>query len=261
MRSNVDAYVAAVLECIVADDGLKKRIEKDLLSHINEASAREREEDILLRMGKPEEVAREFMDNIYENKEDVIEKLVQERSLNKKLLKGYYEYKSKAVLFGLPLVHVKLSRRYYSKQICVAKGIIAIGDVSVGVLSMGALAFGGICLGGLSVGLISFAGIAFGLLLAMGGVAIGGMAMGGVAIGLGAVGGVAMGKIAVGGFAKGVVAIGGKAVGDFVISGNNYGNGSYILDSVSKQQISDVIRMGYPGINEWIVKFFTIFGA
>ncbi|MDF2520134.1 MAG: transcriptional regulator, family protein [Clostridia bacterium] len=261
MRSSINTYVAAVLENIAADEGMKKRIEKDLIAHINEACAQGDEADILDRMGAPEEVAREFMDNIYENKEDVIEKLVQERALNDRLMRGLYEYKSKAALFGLPLLHIKVSNRYYGGRMGVAKGIIAIGNISMGVLSLGGIALGGICFGGVSLGLVSLAGISLGLLLALGGVAVGSFAVGGLAVGFGAIGGAAFGKIAYGGFAKGVVAIGGKAVGKYIISGTEISTGQYVLGEVRKEEIESVIRAAYPNISSWIVKLFSALGA
>lgn len=98
-----------------------------------------------------------------------------------------YEYRSKTTLFGLPLVHIKISR--YGNA--VAKGIIAIGNISVGVLS----------LGGLALGLLSFGGVSLGLLFAFGGCALGGISFGGFSIG----------ALAFGGFAVGIYAIGGSA--------------------------------------------------
>ncbi len=92
-------------------------------------------------------------------------------------------YKTKITLLGLPLVHVstgKVENEHYKRGI--AKGWIAIGDISFGVIiSIGGIAFGGIAIGGLAVGLLSFAGLAIGL-LALGGGAIGIMASGGGAI-------------------------------------------------------------------------------
>jgi len=260
MKSLINAYVEAVLENIAADENMKKRIEKDLIAHINEACGEADQDTIIRKMGAPKEVAKEFMDNIYEDKEDVMERLIQERTINKKLRNDYYEYKSETILFGLPLVHIKFNR-YGSSKISVAKGIIAIGNVSVGALSIGGVAVGGLCLGGVSLGLVSLGGLALGLLLALGGVAIGSLALGGCAIGLGAIGGVAIGKIAFGGFAKGVVAIGGKAVGDFVISGTEIANGQYVLGEISKTEIADLIRAAYPNISNWVIKLFTMFGV
>lgn len=259
MRSGVNTYVEAVLENIAADENMKKRIEKDLLSHINEACGEADLDTIIRKMGVPKDVAKEFMDNIYEDKEDVMERLIQEQTINNKLQKDFYEYKSEATLFGLPLIHIKLNR--HNSRMGVAKGILAIGNISVGVLSIGGVAAGGICIGGVGVGLVSLGGLALGALAAVGGVAIGSIALGGCAIGLAAIGGAAYGKIAFGGFAKGVVAIGGKAIGDYAISGTEVAKGQFVLGEVSKKEIADLIRAAYPNISNWVIKLFTMFGA
>ncbi len=94
-------------------------------------------------------------------------------------------YKSSAALFGLPLVHV--TTHEFKKGSCqrgVAKGWIAVGDVSFGIiLSVGGLACGGIAIGGLSAGILSIGGLALGI-YAMGGGAAGVIACGGAAFGL-----------------------------------------------------------------------------
>ena len=93
---------------------------------------------------------------------------------------GGYEYVSATRLFGLPLVHIAMSPQSRG----VAKGIIAIGDVAFGlVFAMGGFAVGGISAGGLSVGLIAVGGGAFGC-VTIGGLAVGLLAFGGLAIGL-----------------------------------------------------------------------------
>lgn len=93
------------------------------------------------------------------------------------------EYKSRATLLGIPLVHV------------------AFGGVSDGV-PKGAKAIGWIAIGDIS----------FGVLLSIGGVAVGGIAIGGIACGVFALAGVATGIAVLGGFACGWMAAGGLAV-------------------------------------------------
>jgi hypothetical protein len=86
-------------------------------------------------------------------------------------------------LLGLPLVHVALSSVVDGQfRRGVATGWIAIGDV------------------------------AFGILLAVGGVAVGGVSFGGIAVGVLPIGGLALGVLALGGVALGIVAVGGAAV-------------------------------------------------
>lgn len=92
----------------------------------------------------------------------------------------YFEYRSKWVFLGLPLIHIASGRRPDGK-INTAKGWIAMGGLSFGVLfSFGGVAIGGIAFGGVAVGVISFGGLGIGL-LSIAGVAFGGWAAGGAA--------------------------------------------------------------------------------
>ena len=92
-------------------------------------------------------------------------------------------YQTKLSLFGLPFVHIATGKKDNGRyERGIAKGWIAIGDISFGViLSVGAVAFGGVAVGGLAVGILSLAGLAVGL-LAFGGGAIGILATGGFAM-------------------------------------------------------------------------------
>jgi len=121
-----------------------------------------------------------------------------------------YEYKSAGTWSGLPLVHICMGPDPQTGKLGVARGVVAIGDVAFGVIAIGSMACGGLCLGALTCGFVGFGGLAVGLLLGMGGLAIGGMAFGGLAIGGLALGGVALGYVAIGGAAYGVYAIGGE---------------------------------------------------
>ena len=116
----------------------------------------------------------------------------------------YYEYKSKRNVFGLPLVHINMGF-----GLRVARGIIAIGNISIGVLSVG----------GLALGLASFGGFALGLLLVLAGIGIGTIALGGIAVGVLAAGGVAFGWFVWGGVACGVYSVGGVAIASKVAVG------------------------------------------
>ena len=103
-------------------------------------------------------------------------------------------YESTKKIFGLPVVSIAFGpnpERTENKGL--AKGFIAIGDISVGVISFGGLAFGLLSIGGASVGLASVGGLAIGI-VSLGGASIGLLAaVGGVAIGYNAVGGLAIG--------------------------------------------------------------------
>jgi hypothetical protein len=106
------------------------------------------------------------------------------------------QYVSKIRLLGLPLVHIAeggMRDGRFARGI--ARGWIAIGDVSFGVLlSVGGIAFGGVAFGGMAIGVLSLGGLAVGA-LALGGSAIGYLAAGGGAIALkAALGGLAIAR-------------------------------------------------------------------
>jgi len=102
-----------------------------------------------------------------------------------------YEYTSPIRIGTWPLVHVCGGVDPETLQPRVARGIIAIGNVAVGAVAIG----------GFACGLISVGGASLGLLLAIGGVAIGaGLSIGGAALGSIAIGGAAFGFVrAIGG--------------------------------------------------------------
>ena len=170
----------------------------------------------------------------------------------------WYEYKSKRTLFGLPLVHINMGF-----GLRVARGIIAIGNISVGVLSIGGLAlglvaFGGLALGlllvlaGVGIGAVAFGGLAIGI-LAVGGLALGWFAWGGVACGVYSVGGVAIAsKVAVGGVASAPLAIGSSAEGAKTILIPSDGLSGAELDA-AKAAI-DAACQGAPGFVSWFLK-------
>ncbi len=119
------------------------------------------------------------------------------------------EYRSKAEIFGWPLLHIAFGIDAKTGKRKVAQGVIAIGDTAVGGLAIGGGAYGVIACGGLAAGVISFGGVSIGLLLAIGGCALGNLAFGGLAIG----------TVAVGGCAVGYYAFGGSVFGAFTVSG------------------------------------------
>jgi hypothetical protein len=117
------------------------------------------------------------------------------------------DYRSKATLFGLPLLHVTSGLDPQTGRVRVAKGIIAIGDRAQGVVAFGGVAMGGFAFGGLAMGVFAFGGCALGLI-----------AFGGLAIALfAALGGGAIAPIAIGGGAVGFLAFGGGAIGAHVL--------------------------------------------
>lgn len=159
----------------------------------------------------------------------------------------HYEYKSKKELYNIPLVHINIGNGIY-----IAKGIVAIGNISIGLLSIGIIALGGLCLGGFALGIASLAGIALGLLFSVGGIAIGTFAIGGVALGIFAIGGLSIGMfslggcaiashIAIGGYANGHIAIGDTATGIKTIITQNHN-----FNSIPAEQVRNLINQEYP---------------
>lgn len=122
-----------------------------------------------------------------------------------KYMKGY-RYTSKTKIAGIPLVSICFSRRLGKE--CVAKGIIAIGNVAVGIVSFGALSVGVISLGAISLGVLSVAAMAVGL-ISWGALAIGVVAFGSGVVSVYGAGVAVYGKeIAVGVAASGKTAVG-----------------------------------------------------
>ncbi|MTI95509.1 MAG: hypothetical protein FH749_08460 [Firmicutes bacterium] len=236
MSEMVNLYIQDVMAHLMVDDEMKRRIEKDLQAHIAELSEHDSIERVLERMGAPEDVAREFMDSIYEDKSEAIE-LVKERMRIEAAVQGY-EFKSKSMLFGLPIIHVKHSGQV--RRAAVAKGIIAIGDISIGVISIGGIALGGISIGGVSLGI-----------LALGGLALGGLALGGLAVGLAALGGVAIGQVAKGGVAIGHLAVGARAIGEHTLETDS--------DVITQETVTELYKAAFPQMQDWAIKLFTWF--
>jgi hypothetical protein len=118
-------------------------------------------------------------------------------------------YKSSLSLLGLPLIHVAIGPPEGSRGIRgIAKGWIAIGDIAFGiVLAVGGLAVGVLSLGGISIGVLALAGLSVGA-WSVGGLAIGVFALGGGAVAAWAAqGGLAVAtEYAVGGLAIGAQA-------------------------------------------------------
>lgn len=95
-----------------------------------------------------------------------------------------YEYRSSASIGGWPLVHVCAGVDPLTMRPRIAKGIVAVGNISVGAVAIGGVALGLVAVGGGSLGLLfALGGAAIGLGLAIGGVAVGSVAIGGAAIG------------------------------------------------------------------------------
>lgn len=154
-----------------------------------------------------------------------------------------YEYRSKLTIGNLPLLHINIGRGFR-----VAKGIIAIGNISVGLFSLGCLSLGLLSLGGFAFGFLAIGGIALGG-VSLGGLSVGYLAIGGMAIGIYAAGGLAIAaKFAIGGVAHGYVAIGASVKGTHTLISTN--TTSEIISAFIQNQNS---------LNKSIVEFLLLF--
>ncbi len=92
-------------------------------------------------------------------------------------------YKSSIRLLGLPLVHVAHGPPEGSPGgPGIAKGWIAVGDIAFGIVfALGGLAVGALSVGGVSVGVLSVGGLSTGILT------FGGLALAAFALGSGAI--------------------------------------------------------------------------
>jgi hypothetical protein len=104
----------------------------------------------------------------------------------------FYEYKSKTILFGLPLIHV-IFGPVWLVGFRPARGIIAVGNIAIGFVAFGGVATGLVAFGGISLGVVCMGGMALALGLGAGGIATGYLALGGIAIGVYALGGLGIG--------------------------------------------------------------------
>lgn len=125
-----------------------------------------------------------------------------------------FEYRSKACLLGLPLIHVRLGGTWASQREVVKAWIAIADDAAIGVIfAFGGMVIAPICVGGFGVGGVVFGGFGAGV-LCYAGFAVGIWVVGGMVSGVMAVGGCAFGwKAALGGiavareFAQGGVAL------------------------------------------------------
>jgi hypothetical protein len=137
----------------------------------------------------------------------VVGRVVSTREGAMKSVKGR-DYKSKATLFGMPMVHIATGIDPATGKKRVARGIVAIGNIAVGMIALGGVAMGGVTLGGVAVGIVSLGGLSVGITLAIGAVALGsGLTLGGFAAGAMAIGGMAVGYYSIGGGAVGIHAL------------------------------------------------------
>ena len=218
---NAKQYIREVLERSCLPKAERKRIKKDLEMEVYSAIERgENIEEIIERMGKPDEVAAGLFENFIEIP-----------------TRPFREYKSKKTLFGLPLVHIirgnyapsvpnsrlvntrgfNVGGRYGNTGFGLpaargifafgpkAKGVFAVGNLSAGLISIGNVSTGILSIGNLSAGLFSIANVSLGLLIGLGNVVVGLLSAGNLSVGYAAAGNLALGEYAVGNKAVGTI--------------------------------------------------------
>lgn len=180
-------------------------------------------------------------DSVINNKEEVDNKRTQiVLNFNNNSLE--YEYKSKRILFGLPLVHINLGRGFKK-----AKGILAIGSISYGIISIGLLSFG----------ILSFGVVSIGLLLAIGAISIGTFSIGAVSIGIFSFGALSIGKYAAGaGAIASDIAIGDYAKANISIGNKVEGMNTLSLDA-SSEEVKRLIKKEYSNIGDWFINIIN----
>ena len=120
-----------------------------------------------------------------------------------------FEYQSRRMLCGLPLLHVVHGPDPVTGKSREAHGFFAFGGRARGVVAMGSLARGWVACGGLAYGALAFGGMGIGL-VSISGLSLGLISVGGLAAGLLSMGGLAAGWHSAGGLATGWHAIGSK---------------------------------------------------
>lgn len=164
-----------------------------------------------------------------------------------------FEYRSRATLFGLPLVHWRSfgKVRKPGEKVEPAIGWIAIGERAYGILyASGAVAVGCLANGCLSIGLFAFGGCSIGL------IALGGFALGGIALGGGAIGWIASGGIALGWHA----AMGGMVGAHDIALGGEGALGNHVNDAVAREFFQNHRWLDFTRGGPWGLFWLLCFG-
>lgn len=219
---NAKQYIHEIADRTCLPYQYKRKIMKDLRREFDDSLAQGySEEEIMARMGEPDDIAAGLYDNYISAEE---------------IARPFTEYKSQSKLWGMPLVHIVKARRRplvrinHARQdffgvppargvIAIgrrAKGIVAIGNFTLGVISIGNISVGVLSVSNVGIGLIAFGNVMLGLLRVLGNLAIGMFAVGNLAIGYGAVGNESLGWFAIGNEAAGHMAL---SVGNFLYAG------------------------------------------
>jgi len=115
------------------------------------------------------------------NDSDLVDNYSNE-TINHSLQMPGFMWKTRASLFGIPLVCIAYGRDERGGPM-VAKGFVAIGQFAFGGLAIGQFGFGLISIGQFAVGLVAFGQLALSLLVGFGQIAVGTFAIGQFVIG------------------------------------------------------------------------------
>jgi hypothetical protein len=95
-----------------------------------------------------------------------------------------FEWRSRAELFGWPLIHIAFGRSKQTEKLLVAKGIIAIGQFAIGIITIAQFGIGILFgFGQFIAGFIAIAQFALGICFGLGQFATGFTAIGQLAFG------------------------------------------------------------------------------
>lgn len=226
---NAKRYVNEIISRSCLPFVERQRLKNDLISEVEDAlSNGETIEQVMERMGDPDEIARELYAN-YTGTEDT---------------RPFREYKSELTIVGLPLVHIvrpvygmafgnmrvasaagiRIGTRYGVRSfhgVPTARGIFAFGPKARGVFAMGIVSSGLISVGNVSMGLIALGNVSLGI-FSLGNLAIAALfCLANFAVGLVSAGNLSAGYAAAGNLALGKFAIGNEVVGSFAFKITN----------------------------------------
>ena len=173
-----------------------------------------------------------------------------------------FEYKSKRIMFGMPLCHINIGLGARK-----AKGVVAVGNISTGILSIGLIAKGFLSIGLLSFGLVSLGVLSLALLLAVSAISIGTLSIGAVAFGIVTLGAVSIGVYSVGAVSiASRVAIGDTAYGHIAVGRVVDGVIEFVdtserlnLRTIDRELVRTAILEEYPNTLDEIIRWLTSF--
>jgi len=73
---------------------------------------------------------------------DIMSQVEEVIKMIKNIWNSGFEWRSKAEIFGLPLVHIAVGRNRETGRFLIAKGVIAIGQFAIGIVAIGQFAVG-----------------------------------------------------------------------------------------------------------------------